>query len=234
MAGFVGQPLRRDVGPVAQLAGPILVAAEVQADGVDLGVEVEHRERDGEFRRPAGRRALRRHFPLALEGGGPSPGDRVGLRAPGRHREARDRAVGVARVELDRNPVVDTGRGVAGELCRPHLLRPGVETGERHVERRVVVEHDHPRLVGGRLAPLRHPEALGGGAVLPGRLDQPAVDRRCVGDALRLDTRVWPAGGSAAGACACAAVAQGHTNNASANHGLEDRERTIEFASLMV
>ena len=187
MAGFLGQPLRRDVGPVAQLAGPILVAAEVHADRVGLGVEVEHRERDGELRRPAGRRALRRHGPFALEGGGPSPGDRVGRRAPGRHREARDRAVGVARVELHRDAVVDAGRGVAGELRRPHLLGPGVETGERHVERGVVVEHDHPRLVGGRLAPLRHPEALGGGAKLPRRLDQPAVDRRWFGDALRLE-----------------------------------------------
>ena len=196
MAGFVGQSLRRDVGPVAPLAGPILVAAEVHANLVGLGVDVELREGIRELGRAARRRALRRGGPAALErhDGRASAADGVRLRAPRRHREARHRAVVVVRVELEGHPVVDAGRGVAGQLRGAHLIGPGVETGERHVQRRVVVEHDDARLVGGRLTPRRHPEVVSGRAQLPRGVDQPAVNRRRLGDALRGE-RAGVAGG---------------------------------------
>ena len=91
----------------------------------------------------------------------------------------------VERVELDRNAIVEAGRAVARDLCRPDEVGPAIEARNGEIQRLIVVDHHDPRLVRGRLLHLRHPEPIGRGPERPRRIAQRTVDHGGGGDTMR-------------------------------------------------
>ena len=90
MTGFPGEALAREIGPFTPLAGPVLIAGEVDAERVALWIEFEQLEWNGNFGSPSLRGTLRRGLPVTppLPVLRASASSVVGLRAASRNRES--------------------------------------------------------------------------------------------------------------------------------------------------
>ncbi len=176
--------------PRRVLAAAMHIAVDLQPPGIEAGAVPDGRERDADLRVPAarvlGHLALPHRIPVVVAlavvihiG--------VGLHAQRVHPEVVAGAAVVIRVDVDAHQIRVAELVAPGELLAD-LRRVLLRTGDREVDRILVVSDLEDGLLGGRLAAIRlpHRESRRPFRLEPDRVVQLAVDR----DALAARKRV--------------------------------------------